>query len=243
MLNGIVEKLKKEKFITTPLSIFISPVYIIRRGLYKTILHFSQNISGNVLDFGCGSKPYESIFRNADSYVGVDIEVSGHNHKDSSVDFFYDGKTLPFSDNNFDAVVCFEVLEHIFNIDEILTEIRRVMKDQGLFLISVPFAWDEHEAPYDFARYTSYGIKSVLERNMFEVIEIKKTTTYVLAVFQMFIAYLTQHVFPERGIFKRISQVVVIFPLNLIALLLNLILPKRYEYFCNTVVLAKKIRD
>ena len=83
------------------------------------------------MDFGCGSKPYESLFVNAKKYIGIDVEVSGHNHKDSKVDVFYDGKTLPFADKSFDAVVCFEVLEHIFNPDEAITEIRRVLKGDG----------------------------------------------------------------------------------------------------------------
>ena len=54
---------------------------------------------------------------------------------------------MPFSDGRFDSVVSFEVLEHVFNLPQILQEINRVTKDSGLFLISVPFAWGEHEAP------------------------------------------------------------------------------------------------
>ncbi|MCS6766613.1 MAG: methyltransferase domain-containing protein [Candidatus Protistobacter heckmanni] len=241
MISSLKKRLRKEAFITSPLSIVINPVYIIRNGLYKAISNITPNIKGNVLDFGCGSKPYESLFVNANSYVGVDIEVSGHNHKDSKVDYFYDGKKLPFNDASFDAIVCFEVFEHVFNIEEVLTEIHRVLKPNGQLLISIPFAWDEHEIPYDFARYTSFGITHILNKNNFEVVKLTKTTTYILTVFQMLIAYLCQYALPKGRLFGRISQLIFIFPLNVLALLLNTLLPKRYEYFCNNVVLAAKV--
>jgi len=241
MISSLKKRLRKEDFITTPLSLIINPVYIIRNGLYKSISNIAPIISGDILDFGCGSRPYESLFQNAKSYIGVDIEVSGHNHKDSKVDYFYDGKHLPFKDKSFDAVVSFEVFEHVFNIEEVLTEICRVLRPNGKLLLSIPFAWDEHEIPYDYARYTSYGITHILNKNGFEVAELIKTTTYLLAVFQMLIAYLTQYVLPKGRVSGRLAQLIVIFPLNFSAKLLDILLPKRYEYFCNIVVVAKKL--
>jgi SAM-dependent methyltransferase len=195
---------------------------------------------GDILDFGCGSKPYELLFKNANSYVGVDIEASGHDHENSKIDYFYDGRALPFQDEFFDAVVCFEVLEHVFNIEEVLAEIYRVLKPGGQLLISIPFAWEEHEIPYDFARYTSYGIAHLVGKNGFEISEVTKTTTYVLAIFQMAIAYLNQYVLPKGRVIGRLARLMVIFPLNVTALLLDRLLPRRFEYFCNSIVLAKK---
>ena len=243
MLQRLSNRLRREAFLTTPLSIIVNPLYIIRYGLFKSIAQLAPKISGRVLDFGCGSKPYESLFVNASTYLGVDLRQSGHDHKDSKVDVYYDGKTLPFPDDHFDAVVCFEVMDDIFNLDMILEELRRVLRPGGLVLASMPFAWDEHEVPFDFARYTSFGARHVIEKNGFEVIELKKTTTYVLAVCQMFIAYVYQHVLPRRKLLKRLVQLVVVVPLTLVSLVLNALLPKRYEYFCNVVILSKKVRS
>jgi SAM-dependent methyltransferase len=241
MLKKIVNRLRREAFITSPLAIVLSHVYIIRNGLYRNISAIAPSVRGNILDFGCGSKPYESLFVNATSYTGVDVRVSGHDHRDSKVDVYYDGQTLPFPDNHFDAVVCFEVFEHVFNIDQVLREISRVLKPGAQLLLSIPFAWNEHEIPYDFARYTSFGIKHILERNDFEVVEIRKTTTYFLAICQVFIEYLTRHVFPQNKPTARLFQVVLVFPLTLVALLLNVVFPKNYDYYSNNVVLAQKI--
>jgi SAM-dependent methyltransferase len=240
-IKNIYGYLKLRTFLVTPISVLFNPYYIIRRGLYKSILYFSDSISGKTLDFGCGSKPYESIFKSVTHYVGVDIEKSGHNHKDSKVDLFYDGKTLPFSNASFDSVICFEVLEHVFNINEVISEIKRVLKPGGYLLISVPFAWDEHEAPYDFARYTSFGIQYIFEKNNFEIIELRKTTNYFLAIIQILINYFYQHVFGKSKIIKILLYIIFIMPFTLICLILNLFLPNRSEYYCNNVILMRKI--
>ncbi len=245
MRQTIKSRLQRELFLTTPLALVVNPFYILRSGLFRAISKVAPEIHGDVLDFGCGSKPYESLFSSATSYIGVDIEVSGHNHvtQGSKVDIYYDGESLPFRDDHFDGVVTFETLEHVFNVERILREIRRVMKSNGLFLASIPFAWDEHEIPYDFARYTSYGIHHLLTKQGFEVIKINKTTTYIQAIFQIWIAYLFQHVLPKGRLLYWMSQVFVIFPLNLASLAFNAIFPKRNEYFCNLIVLARKTAD
>jgi ubiquinone/menaquinone biosynthesis C-methylase UbiE len=80
------------------------------------------------------------------------------------IDVFYDGRKIPFEDEYFDAVFSTEVFEHIFNLEEILKEINRVMKVSGKILITCPFAICEHEVPNDFARYSSYAINIFLKK-------------------------------------------------------------------------------
>ncbi len=242
LLDKIKKRIRREEFLTTPFAILTSPVYIIRSGLYNAIVHLAPQIEGNILDIGCGQKPYESIFLNAKSYIGVDIEVSGHNHKDSKVDFFYDGEILPFPDSSFDSLVCFEVLEHVFNVDELFAELTRVLKPNGLFLATVPFVWEEHEAPYDSARYTSYGMEHIAKKNNFEIIELIKSTTNVLTIGQLIINYVVQYVMPRGRVLGKLSQIFIIFPLNFMVLFINYILPKKYSLFCNTIMLCRLLK-
>ncbi len=152
-LSALKRRLNKEFFICEKFSIIINPYHIARRGLYREILNLADQIKGRTLDFGCGSKPYQDLFKKSECYIGIDVRSSGHDHGNSKIDIFFDGETIPIQNNSLDCVVSFQVLEHVFDIDSALTEMHRTLKPEGLLLITVPFAWDEHEIPNDFKRY------------------------------------------------------------------------------------------
>src|SRR5574338_1611832 len=95
------------------------PNYFIRKGLLKSIEALAPQLKGRMMDFGCGQKPYKTLF-SVDEYVGVDFENPGHPHLNESIDVFYDGQTLPFDNEYFDSIFSSEVFEHVFNLDEIL---------------------------------------------------------------------------------------------------------------------------
>lgn len=165
--------LLKEQFRPSFAGLFINPFYFARKAIYKNIKIYSKHITGITLDIGCGCKPYANLFT-TEKYIGMDIEVSGHKHTDSHIDVFYDGATIPFENNYFDSIVCFEVLEHVFNPDIFLKEANRVLKPGGAAIFTVPFIWDEHEQPFDYARYSSFGLKYLFENCGFTIFENKK---------------------------------------------------------------------
>jgi len=142
-----------------------------------------------MLDFGCGSKPYKSLI-NADQYVGMDYQGQGHSHENEQIDVFYDGKMIPLESNSFDSVLSTEVFEHVFNLEEMLAELHRVMKPGAVMLISCPFIIAEHEAPNDCSRYTSYGLQKLLARKGFEIVHYQKIGTSVQTRMQMLMSYL-----------------------------------------------------
>lgn len=110
---------------------FFNSRYIVRKNLYFHIKELAKCAEGDILDFGCGSKPYKELFSHCKSYVGCDIETSGHDHAKEKIDYYYDGKTLPFADGTFDWIFSSEVFEHVFNLDEILDELNRVLVHGG----------------------------------------------------------------------------------------------------------------
>jgi len=233
--------LKKQSFQPNLFSIFLNPFFLIRLSLFLKIKYLSKNIKGVVIDFGCGRKPYRNLF-NVDKYVGVDVEMSGHDHKNSQIDVFYDGKTIPFEKSTFDSIICFEVLEHVFNPEQILLELNRILKKNGMGLFSVPFCWNEHEIPYDYARYSSYGIKYLMEKHGFTVLEIHKSGRFSAVIIQLVILWLFEK-FKPMGYFGLFICLILASPFNVIGLLLNLIPSKNPSMYFNTVLLVQKNND
>lgn len=196
--SRLSQAIEKQMFNPKTLSLFFNQLHVLRSSLRKRIQSYAAQIKGDVLDFGCGSKPYASLFSKADTYVGVDTLNSGHNHENSKVDFYWDGKSLPFEDESFDCCVAFEVFEHIFSIEEVLGELYRVLRPGGKLLISTPFVFGEHEVPFDFARYTTFGIRHVLTEAGFSVSQIEKTTTERGVLAHVAVGYLAKHLGRRR---------------------------------------------
>ncbi len=116
----------------------------------------SPSLTGDLLDVGCGNKPYQSLMA-CEKYIGIDVGTSPH--EQNNFNFTFDGTHIPFGDSTFDSVLCTEVLEHAQEPMLLLNEIGRVLKDNGHALFTVPFVIPHHEVPYDFQRYTYYGLK------------------------------------------------------------------------------------
>ena len=236
--NRLIFFLRQQSFHPSIASLFIHPFYFIRRDLYKNIRLLAPQLKGKLLDFGCGRKPYEILF-NVDEYIGIDIEKSGHDHTRSKVDVYYDGKHIPFPDAVFDSLFCSEVLEHIFNPHEILREVNRVLKPGAKALFTAPFSWNEHEVPYDYARYTSFGITDLLEKNGFRVVQLYKSGNFARVNFQLWALYF----FELFSRFKKVGYVlslIFIIPINLMGSILLLLLPNNKSLYFNNVIIAEK---
>lgn len=237
--SSVVTFLKRQSFQPGLLSIFINPFFFIRRDLFRGIKGFAPKLSGKLLDFGCGRKPYENLFT-VSEYIGVDIEETGHDHTNSKVDVYYDGKHIPFENETFDSLFFSEVLEHLFNPEELLPEINRVLKPGANALITVPFCWNEHEVPYDYGRYTSFGIRHLLEKHGFRIIELKKTGHFTRVHFQLMGLYFFElfRKFKRPGL---LISLLFIVPINIIGSIMVLLLPRNRSLYFNNVILAQKV--
>ncbi len=142
-------------------------------------LNLEQGSLGDVLDVGCGDQIYRHLLCSR-SYRGIDVAESGHvtKHKDAQI---FDGQNIPFLDSSFDFVLCTEVLEHAKSPEQLLLEMKRVVRSTGLILLTVPSMWGEHEAPYDFRRYTSFGIQQLTSQAGLRVVRFAKELPGVAA--------------------------------------------------------------
>ena len=125
----------------------------------------------HVLDVGAGEQPYRELFSHVD-YVTSDWANSVHPGA-HQVDIVAPADDLPVEDGSFDAVINTQVLEHVPEPGKVLAELFRVLRPGGRAYITLPLAWELHEEPYDFYRYTRYGISHLLREAGFEDIDVK----------------------------------------------------------------------
>lgn len=128
-----------------------------------TVARHLERMRGYVYDLGCGIRPYEPEIRgHAERYIGVDWSNSLHGlQADIAADL--NGK-LPIEDEVADTVVSFQVMEHLCEPQIMLGEAHRILKPGGNILLTVPFQWWIHEAPYDYFRYTRHGLEYMFSK-------------------------------------------------------------------------------
>ena len=218
--------------------LFVNPFYFARRELLRAVRAIAPELRGRVLDVGCGSRPYENLVQ-AREYLGLELDTP-ENRAARKADFFYDGRKLPFPDASFDAVICNQVLEHVFEPDEFVAEIARVLRAGGRLLLTVPFVWDEHEQPRDYGRYSSFGLSALLARNGLRVLRQEKTAGDVKALFQLVNAYLYKVTATRSAYLNLLFALVLMAPFNLLGTVLAWLLPRNADLFLDNVVLAER---
>lgn len=237
-MTGLRSRWLQEQFNPGTLGVLINPFFLARRGLSRAIRELAPRLSGRLLDVGCGTKPYRRLFQVQD-YVGLDIE-SENTRRLACADLFYDGAVFPAADGAFDAVLCNQVLEHVFTPDAFIAEIARVLKPGGQLLLTVPFVWDEHEQPVDYARYSSFGLAHLLQRHGLQIVEQRKLLDNAGVLFQFANLYVYKLARRWPTALRLVVQVLVMAPLTLLGLVFGALLPRNPDLFLDQIVLARK---
>jgi SAM-dependent methyltransferase len=129
----------------------------------KSLRHLKELPPGRILDIGCADRWVEAQLPAQCEYIGLDYYATGKYLYRARPDLFADAAALPLPDACIDVVVMLEVLEHLFLPGKALHEIARVLRPGGRLLLSVPFLYPVHDAPFDFQRYTVHGLTRELE--------------------------------------------------------------------------------
>lgn len=129
---------------------------------------------GLLLDLGCGIVPlYDAYNKYVDDNICVDWENSLH--KNDYLDYTCDlNGRLPFEDAMFDTIILSDVIEHIKEPNQLISECVRVLKKDGCLFINAPFFYWVHEAPYDYGRYTNYFYEDIANKLSISICEIEK---------------------------------------------------------------------
>ena len=124
-----------------------------------------------VLDVGAGSAPYRELFAHAD-YRTTDWAQSPHEDA-AAVDYVASADALPVGDDEFGVVLCTQVLEHVPEPAAVLGELARVLRPGGRLYLTAPLAWELHELPHDYYRYTQAGLSHLFETAGFADIDVR----------------------------------------------------------------------
>ena len=145
------------------------PDWLVLRAMARTLRRVladpALTLQGaRVLDFGCGTRPYEPWFLEAGAqYRGADLD-GGH-----EVLIGQDG-TLGCGDGEYDLVASFQVLEHVWDLDAYLGEARRALRPDGALLLSTHGSWLYHPHPHDYRRWTAEGLRREVESRGFRLL-------------------------------------------------------------------------
>jgi SAM-dependent methyltransferase len=154
-------------------------LYFLQADIHEAL---TQHARGQLLDLGCGNKPYEEWYAPlSSSTIGCDVIQSSLNR----VDVLCEATNLPFEPGSFDTVFCTQVMEHVYDHGQLLSEAHRVLRPGGHLVLTVPFCWELHEEPYDFFRFSKHGLQNLFEAAGFTDIAIKANGGKWAAAFQM----------------------------------------------------------
>jgi SAM-dependent methyltransferase len=148
----------------------LEPDWLLQRHLDRDLSGaLARFAAGRVLDVGCGGRPYERRLPAGVRYVGVDVPASRGSHPDS----WALAGGLPFAAGSFDLVLCTQVLEHLPDPAAATEEMARVLRPGGVLVLTAPQTWCLHEEPFDFFRFTRYGLEQLARGAGLEAVEVR----------------------------------------------------------------------
>jgi len=167
------------KFFVNPSNYLLSKHMLLKadpeRGLVDKFISSLGNANERslLLDAGAGNFRYKELLESKGySYESQDFpevfdEISRGKHT-----YVSDICNIPVDASRFDIVVCAQVLEHLNDPSAAFKEFSRILKPGGLLILTTNFLFPIHGAPYDFFRFTSFGLQSLCKGSGFSAISI-----------------------------------------------------------------------
>lgn len=120
-----------------------------------------------VLDAGAGDGRYRAHF-DLVHYESADFLQVDKKHY-AKVDYVCSLESIPVEAERYELVLLTQVLEHLPEPLPVLKELQRVLKPGGTLWLTAPLFYPEHEAPYDFYRYTQFAYRHLLAEAGFDI--------------------------------------------------------------------------
>jgi SAM-dependent methyltransferase len=161
--------------------------------LKEQIKKASSFVRGKTLDVGAGEvNRYGKMFQ-TETYTKMDV------HAGPNVDIVGTAEKIPFPNDSLDSVICTQVFEHLAHPVKSAEEIFRVLKKGGHLIVTVPQMNELHEEPYDFFRYTNFGLDVLFKDAGFTIVHSEQRGGYFTLMAQM----VTRYLMDKFHLFKR----------------------------------------
>jgi len=221
---------------------YSSPVYRLDQEMFsqtETAIKKYSSVNEIWLDLGCGLRPYEKCFSDM-KYIGIDIADSGRPDHLKQPDIQFNGQDIPFPSNYFDGVLCTQVLEHATNFEKLLQESHRVLRNNGKLIISVPFTYREHEIPFDFRRFTSFGLVAEVEKAGYLVEEVQKCLSGIETIATLTNSFIANNFGYKNRLLFFFTSLFFIIPISFWARILSKMVPDNGDLYCTLVLVGGK---
>lgn len=167
------------KFLICP-SLYILPKYIISRADPERgiVDKFIQDIKvarpGELLlDAGAGNFRFRDLLKEKDYiYESQDFNQVFDQDSRGKHTYICDINNIPVETHRFDVIVCTQVLEHLPDPLRAIQELSRILKPGGELFLTTNLLFPIHGAPYDFFRFTNFGLEYLCRESGFSKIEI-----------------------------------------------------------------------
>ena len=161
--------------------------YSAGRALMHLRVQRDVEMTGTVLDVGGGSR--QTYIRHLDmtrlhSLVTADIDFPGMPPV-ASIKVQASVTNLPFRSGSLDTLLCFNLLEHVYDYRGALSEIRRVLREGGVLYGWVPFILGVHGAPQDYWRYTDESLCRLLSESGFTALKVENVGGTFLSIYDL----------------------------------------------------------
>lgn len=179
--------------------------YIVLSQLYKWMRERAfPAVHGTMLDYGCGGQTYRQLFApKIEKYIGADVAAAAETKLDIQLQ---PHQPVPVPDESVDTVLATQTLEHVPDPWFYLGECYRVLRPGGVLVLTAPMQWRHHEVPYDYFRFTKYGLIELLTRKGFEITRIDPTGGVYSLIGQIFLDHLGERGIRQKFLFRCLNR-------------------------------------
>lgn len=165
-------------------------LHLINKWLNEVAFDAAQGV---MLDYGCGGQPYKAFFaEKITRYIGADVAAAHSIQLDLEIVL---GERLDLPDSSIDTILSTQTLEHVPDISFYIGECSRLLRPNGNLILTAPMQWRHHEIPYDYFRFTKYGLEGLLVSNGFTIESMHPCGGVYALLGQIFLSHLH-----ERGV-------------------------------------------